>query len=136
MNDNLIERLRSEWANLDPVDPLRGLIRDAIAALSEARAAIERQSVPAGWRLVPIEPSDEWIARLESLQTGELEAVDADAIRQCIVELLAAAPQQQPVQEPLSRYREKCADGSWCLHGCLSAEACYTAPQSAQGEKQ
>ena len=44
MNDNLIERLSEEWANLDPVDPLRGLIRDAIAALSEARAAIERQS--------------------------------------------------------------------------------------------
>lgn len=37
--------------------------------------------------------------------------------------------QPQPVREPLSRYREKCADGSWCLHGCLSAEACYTAPQ-------
>lgn len=64
-----------------------------------ARAAIERKSVPAGWKLVPIEPSDEWIARLESQQTGALEAVDADAIRQCIVELLAAAPQPQPVQQ-------------------------------------
>ena len=63
-----------------------------------ARAAIEHQSVPTGWMLVPIEPSDEWIARLESQQTGALEAVDADAIRQCIVELIAAAPQPQPVQ--------------------------------------
>ena len=63
-----------------------------------ARAAIERQSVPAGWMLVPIEPSDEWIARLESQQTGGLESVDADAIRQCIVELLAAAPHPQPVR--------------------------------------
>ena len=33
MRHNLIDRLKEEWNNLDPVDPLRGLISDAIDAL-------------------------------------------------------------------------------------------------------
>jgi hypothetical protein len=66
-------------------------------ALEVAQAL--RGAVPAGWKLVPVEPSAEWISRLESQQTGELEAVDADAIRQCIVELLAAAPQPAAQQD-------------------------------------
>ena len=33
MRHNLIDRLKEEWAQLDPVDPLRGLISDAIDAL-------------------------------------------------------------------------------------------------------
>jgi hypothetical protein len=35
MRPNLITRLKEEWNNLDPVDPLRGLIADAIDALAE-----------------------------------------------------------------------------------------------------
>ena len=35
MRTNLITRLKEEWNNLDPVDPLRGLIDDAIDALAE-----------------------------------------------------------------------------------------------------
>ena len=35
MRPNLITRLKEEWNNLDPVDPLRGLISDAIDALAE-----------------------------------------------------------------------------------------------------
>lgn len=34
----LISRLKEEWNNLDPVDPLRGLIADAIDALAEQPA--------------------------------------------------------------------------------------------------
>ena len=37
MRPNLITRLKEEWNNLDPVDPLRGLIADAIDALAEAQ---------------------------------------------------------------------------------------------------
>ena len=37
MRPNLITRLKEEWNNLDPVDPLRGLIADAIDALVEAQ---------------------------------------------------------------------------------------------------
>ena len=37
MRTNLITRLKEEWNNLDPVDPLRGLIADAIDALAEAQ---------------------------------------------------------------------------------------------------
>lgn len=37
MRPNLINRLKEEWNNLDPVDPLRGLIADAIDALAEAQ---------------------------------------------------------------------------------------------------
>ena len=35
MRLNLITRLKEEWNNLDPVDPLRGLIADAIDALTQ-----------------------------------------------------------------------------------------------------
>ena len=38
MRPNLITRLKEEWNNLDPVDPLRGLIADAIDALAEQPA--------------------------------------------------------------------------------------------------
>lgn len=38
MRPNLIGRLKEEWNNLDPVDPLRGLISDAIYALAEQTA--------------------------------------------------------------------------------------------------
>ena len=38
MRPNLITRLKEEWNNLDPVDPLRGLIADAIDALAEKPA--------------------------------------------------------------------------------------------------
>ena len=38
MRPNLISRLKEEWNNLDPVDPLRGLIADAIDALAEQPA--------------------------------------------------------------------------------------------------
>ena len=39
MRPNLITRLKEEWNNLDPVDPLRGLIADAIDALAEQPAS-------------------------------------------------------------------------------------------------
>ena len=35
MKTNLITRLKEEWNNLDPVDPLRGLIANAIDALTQ-----------------------------------------------------------------------------------------------------
>ena len=38
MRPNLITRLKEEWNSLDPVDPLRGLIADAIDALAEQPA--------------------------------------------------------------------------------------------------
>ena len=34
----------------------------------------------------------------------------------------------QPQQEPVEMYRNKCADGSRCLHGCHTNEPCYTHP--------
>ena len=63
MRPNLITRLKEEWNNLDPVDPLRGLIADAIDALAEAqpskpltdesikimREMLEVQGQPGNW---------------------------------------------------------------------------------------
>ena len=46
MRPNLITRLKEEWNNLDPVDPLRGLISDAIDALAEKPA---QQQEPVAW---------------------------------------------------------------------------------------
>lgn len=45
MRHNLIDRLKEEWAQLEPVDPLRGLISDAIDALAERPA----QQEPVAW---------------------------------------------------------------------------------------
>ena len=45
MRTNLITRLKEEWNNLDPVDPLRGLIADAIDALAEAQPSKLRSDV-------------------------------------------------------------------------------------------
>ena len=42
----LISRLKEEWNNLDPVDPLRGLLSDAIDALTEQPA---QQQEPVAW---------------------------------------------------------------------------------------
>ena len=44
MRPNLITRLKEEWNNLDPVDPLRGLIADAIDALAEESSGTEQPS--------------------------------------------------------------------------------------------
>ena len=38
MNQHLIDRLAEEWAQLDPVDPVRGLISDAIAEINKQPA--------------------------------------------------------------------------------------------------
>jgi hypothetical protein len=38
MNQHLIDRLAEEWAQLDPTDPLRGLIADAIAEINKQPA--------------------------------------------------------------------------------------------------
>jgi hypothetical protein len=43
MRPNLITRLKEEWNNLDPVDPLRGLIADAIDALAEQQPLTDEQ---------------------------------------------------------------------------------------------
>ena len=47
MRPNLITRLKEEWNNLDPVDPLRGLIADAIEALAEQPAISAGPITPA-----------------------------------------------------------------------------------------
>ena len=52
MRPNLITRLKEEWNNLDPVDPLRGLIADAIDALAEQPA---QQQEPVAWMHTKIE---------------------------------------------------------------------------------
>jgi len=64
MRPNLINRLKEEWNNLDPVDPLRGLIADAIDALAEK----------------PAQPSKPWVA-LTDWEREKLrsEADEADA---------------------------------------------------------
>ena len=48
MRPNLINRLKEEWNNLDPVDPLRGLIADAIDALAEPAQQQEPVAVYVG----------------------------------------------------------------------------------------
>lgn len=65
MRPNLITRLKEEWNNLDPVDPLRGLIADAIDALAEQLA--QQQQEPAAWIYKP---------NMELLWPDEIEVKD------------------------------------------------------------
>ena len=102
MRPNLITRLKEEWNNLDPVDPLRGLIADAIDALAEKPAQQQEPVAPKcgaiievfgkDWRLeylcLPVgrhklytqqytytapQPSKPWVG----LSTVELDEIDA-----------------------------------------------------------
>ena len=41
MNKDLIERVGEEWAQLDPVDPLRGLLSDVIDVLAQTEVMQE-----------------------------------------------------------------------------------------------
>lgn len=56
MRPNLITRLKEEWNNLDPVDPLRGLIADAIDALAEQPA---QQQEFVAWQPIETAPKKE-----------------------------------------------------------------------------
>lgn len=49
-------------------------------------------AVPKGWKLVPEEPTNEWVNSLAGMQKCSLEEVPFAAIHQCISELLEAAP--------------------------------------------
>lgn len=73
MRPNLITRLKEEWNNLDPVDPLRGLIADAIDALAEQPAqellAWKNAAIRVGEELASVGPNgyynmtaDQWLA--------------------------------------------------------------------------
>lgn len=49
--------------------------------------------VPQGCKLVPVEPTEEWVNNLASIQGGDLEEVPLEAIKECIEQMLAAAPE-------------------------------------------
>lgn len=57
----------------------------------KAWQAAMRQAIPDGWKIVPIEPTPEWIANLERRNDDSVE-LPVEAISECIKELLAAAP--------------------------------------------
>ena len=66
MTERLKERIAEEWAMLDPVDPLRGLLSDVMDVLAqpapppECKTEAEQTAYAFGW----------WKA-LESLRTGQ-----------------------------------------------------------------
>ena len=88
MNDSLppLPPYAPEFKPRWPTDP-GGYNEDQMKAY--ARAAIERQSVPAGWMLVPIEPSE---AMTDATYAGQH---CSDIWR----DMIAAAPQLEPVQQ-------------------------------------
>ena len=104
MNDNLIERLSDEAAFSQSC----GVPRIA-KLLDEARAAIERQSVPAGYVLVPNSLIDEF----PEINPSNYGHDDACALNswgcEVVTAALAAAPQPQPVQEPTPLFPPGCA---------------------------
>ena len=53
--------------------------------------------------------------------------VDTAKAQQAITAIKEALA--QPEQEPVGMYRNKCADGSRCLHGCHTNESCFTSSQ-------
>ena len=106
---------------------------EALKLALEALEAVQRTKV-ASHELVMCE-SLEISAGRERLKTRLCEAMhNEQVLRLSAEDALRTALAEPPAvqQEPVARYREKCADGSRCLHGCLSGEACYTAPQPAQ----
>jgi len=68
--------------------------------------------------LKALEVSTDWDLNATGKQGKSVQAIIS--LRQAIAELES--------QEPVAMYREKCADGKRCLHGCHTNEPCYTHP--------
>ena len=99
MRPNLINRLKEEWNNLDPVDPLRGLIADAIDALVEQPA----QQEPVAWKLVPREPTHEMLKAMdECSKEGYDERLYAGHAASVYMAAVDAAPTPPAQRKPLT----------------------------------
>jgi len=76
----------------------RSCVVSEVSIESALRAAVP--AIPAGWRLVPSVPTNEWIGNLAKQQSGSLEEAPFLAIHQCIAELLEASPQAPQAAQP------------------------------------
>lgn len=81
---------------------------DAAADSWNRRAAIEANTpaVPDGWKLVPVEPTDAMLEAARTCHKGRMYPQDdkhgpAAMRRREFVSMLAAAPQPQPVAQPV-----------------------------------
>ena len=104
----------------------RGFVLNAIRAIKE----LESQA-PVAWRLNG-ESSlghgkvfGDWKSGNPPADVADLASVDKNWSLEFAY---TTPPAQRTEQEPVAMYREKCADGKRCLHGCHTNEPCYTHP--------
>ena len=73
-------------------------------------------NVPKGWKLVPVEPTQEWVANLEKVRIGRMESV--------IEDVLDAAPAAPAVQaEPVATVVERKEGSRTWFDGVIHATA-------------
>ena len=109
----------------------------SIEAMKQVKVFLEHLTTHT-WTLADqqkaIELQSQAIAEAEKQEQDEPVIDKSAAIR--IATALGWTPPKQEQGEPVAMYREKCADGSRCLHGCHTNERCYTTlqPKQEQGE--
>lgn len=109
MRPNLITRLKEEWNNLDPVDPLCGLIADAIFALTQPAQPAQQQACDS--------KTGESETQSDLKFTGETQA-----------------QQQEPVAKSAANHKK--GEVGFCefLKDVPNGSVLYTSPQPTQQE--
>ena len=102
MNERLKERIAEEWAMLDPVDPLRGLLSDVLDVLAQ--------------------PAQEPVEHLEAIADNDCAYAYADGWNACVnAYKLYTAPQQQEPRNFCPRCGKRTADLT-VIHTCTPPE--------------
>lgn len=104
---DIVERLRhfcTDWdgsSMSDHTEPMPGLhcveLREAADEIERLRAALTAPAVPAGWQLVPVEPTPEMIAAMAVIDSSGTcngtPTVGMAGADEAYAAMLAAAPQ-------------------------------------------
>ena len=107
MRPNLINRLKEEWSNLDPVDPLRGLLSDAIDALAEQPA---KDEFKAAYIEAMVASNEAGFAGMSAAETiRELSRMVAEQPAQQEPEIVRLKEANQAMLEALKQIKERLA---------------------------
>lgn len=86
--------------------------------------------VTAGWNAAQANDPNAALRKIHESRAGYLKPL-RDAQLAALAAGQAVAPAEPPKPPPVSLYREACATGERCLHGCHKTEPCHSATRPA-----